>query len=134
MPLDPHATPRPQFRAPRTQQEISDAERDGDPMTGLAVQTAFDGSAIDEARLRANFDGDAMTHDPSEGSAQEIAAAALDGNPMTRPAKQSSHVSDAIDQVERRHSNDSNPFEGENRRVSRLPTPWDMPSPRPRGY
>lgn len=113
-----HPRPAPRaFTAPRTQQEISAAALDGDPMTGLEVQTALDGNAVDEARLRAAFDGDSLTRDPSEGlvpmTAHQRTQAALDGDTLTRPDV------------------DLDPPEPP--RKLRLPTPWDRPAPKPPG-
>lgn len=134
---DPFAAPRPEpFRVPRTQQEISDAARDGDPLTGLEVQTAFDGSPVDEARLKAAFDGDPITANPrlqnGEDLARERTIAALDGDPMTKPDLQIG--SDASLWLERRAANRANPHAGIERRARPMPTPWDHPRPTPPEY
>lgn len=116
--------PEPRFRAPRTQQEISAAELDGDPLTGLEVQTALDGDPIDEARLRANFDGDPLTKDPSANSipttSQEITTAAMDGDPMTGLAQQNTRTGSPTNQIERRANFDGQAYNGIERRADRL--------------
>lgn len=126
MATHPFPSPRPQpaFRVPRTQQEISAAELDGNPLTGLEVQTAFDGDPIDEARLRANFDGDPLTKDPTANSipttSQEITTAALDGDPMTGLAQQNTRTGSPTNQIERRANFDGQVYNGLERRSDRL--------------
>lgn len=124
MATNQHPPPGSRLHVPRTQKEISDAELDGNPMTGLEVQTAFDGDPIDEARLRANFDGDALTQDltqnPIPTTQHEITVAAMDGDPMTGYAQQNTRTGNPIDQIDRRASRDGNAYNGMERRSDRL--------------
>lgn len=142
------------YGVPRTMQEISAAELDGNILTGLEIQTAFDGSAIDEATLRAVFDGDVMSRARHQHgipvTRQEITARALDGNVMTGLDIENARTGNHTNEVDRRVSRDGNPFNGIDRRETRLerdyeltahehaleekmalPTPWDRPSPSP---
>lgn len=110
------------MKTPTTQHDITASNLDGDAMTGYQQQTAFDGDPSTRADLFFSRDGNPL-NDPAR-------AQAFDGNAVNRPGDDLHGV--ATDARRREELDDVEPADEEMQPAkprSRLPSPFDAPSP-----
>lgn len=107
-----------------TPQERTIANLDGDPMTGYEQQTAFDGDATTRLDLLLFKDGDASTRSGSDHL--------RDGNAVNRLGED--HHQAAASAEAKQATLDARDEATAQVRKKVLPSPWNTPSPRPKGY